>query len=213
MKRLLAAALVLCAAVGLASYASADVHWGFADAKFYNSQANAAGKTDVDSVFACGTTVRADTTAPYLMDSAMQGFALFSAATATRDSIPYLGLIISPSPGSSVGMDSVYVGLQVSLDGANWVTVTQTQTFLAATTYPPIASACLLELASSNTVGIVWKQNIANTANAVSWLLQDATAPSNLQLFGFRYARAILTSFDTTGCLQAKWCHWMDDDD
>jgi len=214
MKRLLAAALVLACAVGLTSQASAAVRWDIGNPlRFVTSvAANVGGTTGVDTLYSCGTAARNDTTQAFSLLDAMNAAAMFSAATATRDSIPYLGVYVHPSPGSSVGMDSVYIGLQLSMDGANWVSVTPTQTFLAGTTIPAIASVALLELASSNTVGIIYKQNIANTANAIASLLQEATAPSNLQLFGFQYGRVILTSFDATGCLAIRIGHWKEVD-
>lgn len=135
--------------------------------------------------------------------------------TAVQDSL--FALVFCVGGGTAAPtIDSVYVGMQVSIDGFSWVSTTVTGgpagTFLAdafVTGKPPIASAGAIESSSSNQVCLEYNVTLP-AINKYTMGGSGSTAPTDQQWFGWRYARWIVTwsLVDETDVLSAWVGHF-----
>jgi hypothetical protein len=138
-----------------------------------------------------------------------------SAATSVVvDSLTWFGFYVGSGGPSAATADTVYVGQQVSIDGVSWVSVTNTEVFLAASTIPPIASSVLLECSSSNQFGKQYQQaRSATGALTSSFVNQGATAPTDETLFGWNYIRWVITwsAADAGSAFTCFVSHWSEE--
>lgn len=100
---------------------------------------------------------------------------------------------------SAPSIDSVYIGMQVSIDGISWVSTTVTGgpagTFLAdafVTGKPPIASAGVIEATSSNSLCLEYNV-LLGAIPKYAMGGNSTTAPTDQTFFGWKYARWIVT--------------------
>jgi hypothetical protein len=101
----------------------------------------------------------------------------------------------------TVAADSVYMTLQVSDDGINWITTTPTSTYEPAGLGSITNGADLLEIGSSNSFACVLRQRTGATASGSVFFKNaepSGTAPTWQQIHGWTYLRLIVQS-DVTG--------------
>lgn len=208
MKRILAALLaVVCisAIVGSAEAGTGN-RWVTEPVMWRTSAANVAGHVD-SSVFSHGS-LKADTSAAI---AATALWAVPDFDVSAMDSTVWSILYIKGRTGASTtqGTDSVYVDVQVSVDGTNWVTATPTRAFITGTTH---GGLICLEQSGADSYGIPLKIVRASTGLAVNILgpAGGATAPSWLQLWGWPYLRFIVNS-DCNGQFVGEVGHWTAD--
>lgn len=148
----------------------------------------------IDSVSVRHATVAADTTVPIPMDGWVTMPDAHRSDVAAIDTTHFAIFYMVPVNRNLVTTaDSVYIGAQVSMDGATWVATTPTQTFIAATLGGDTHNgAALLEGGASNSFAVVLKQHVAATGYSLGF--SSATVPTWLQLYGWRYIRFIVHS-------------------
>lgn len=204
MKRILAALLaVVCisAIVGSAEAGTGN-RWVTEPVMWRTSAANVAGYVD-SSVFSHAS-LKADTSAAI---AATALWAVPDFDVSAMDSTVWSILYIKGRTGASTtqGTDSVYVDVQVSVDGTNWVTATPTRAFNTGTTH---GGAIYLEASSSDSYGIPIK--IVRASTGLSVLIDSATAPSTIKLWGWPFLRFIVNS-DCNGQFVGEVGHWTAD--
>jgi hypothetical protein len=130
--------------------------------------------------------------------------------TAAIDSLPWFLFNVQPTANASftAAADSFGVVAQVSMDGVTWVTATATRSF-DATRAAGQQIATLVENNSSNGAGVLFKfQSIAPYAAGTAYVQDGATAPSWINLFGWRYIRFLVQSCGATGEYRGFVDHW-----
>jgi hypothetical protein len=217
MKRILA--LVALAFLGFNAFAPPvaqavlpGYRWVYEDLNWRTNRDG--GIVDSTITTVSNTDFSSDTTAAFPLDHvymASDG----GVTTAVVDSLTMLSLCIGGA-ASAPSIDSVYVGMQVSIDGISWVSTVVTGgpagTFLAdafVTGKPPIASAGAIESASSNQLCIEYNV-ILGAIPKYSMAGSGSTAPTDQQWFGWHYARWIVTwsLVDETDILKAWVGHY-----
>lgn len=210
MKRLLATMLALVAAVSLAGSAHADFiqnpRWVLDDVRWINTQVPSLA----DSDYICGSAARLDTTVALITDKWLDGIAPSPRAGTAVDStdwaVFYLIPINSTRSGVTVSADSIYLQTQVSMDGETWALTTPTISFQVANTVRPYGTGgFVLEASSTNSFARAYKINWAATGQHTTALV--GTAPTDNQLWGWRYVRFIVGQANG-GCYKALLGHW-----
>ena len=172
------------------------------------------GVVDSTIVTVSNTDFSSDTTAAYPLERLYFPFD-GGVTTAVVESLTTMTFCIGAA-GSAPSIDSVYVGMQLSIDGTSWVSTTVTGgpagTFLAdafVTGKPPIASAGAIEASSSNSLCLDYNVHLPAIPKYVMGI-NGATAPTDQQFYGWRYARWIVTwsLVDETDVLQAWVGHY-----
>jgi len=127
------------------------------------------------------------------------------------DSTLYLAFHLYPTATTALtaDADSFLLVTQVSMDGASWVTVTPNQVF-DATRPAGLRGAVFVENNSLNGFSEVYKNTIAITT-IPSIVLDGATAPTDLQMFGWRFVRWIVQTCGGQGEFSAFVNHWSSD--
>jgi hypothetical protein len=131
--------------------------------------------------------------------------------TAAVDSIPHFAFTVTPTanPNLTAAADSFGLIVQVSQDGRNWVVVTPNHTF-DATRAAGNRIATYTENNSSDGVTVLFKYiSVAPFAAGTAFALDGATAPTDLQWFGWHFVRFILGDLGYTGEFAATIDHWQ----
>ena len=214
MKRLVAALLAAMVMVALAATAHAEagqasvVDWRWEPLTVLNSCATCVGgKITPDSTFFRQAGLRSDTTSNILTTIFKQPPSIGQSATA--DTALYGILLMTPTAGTTLaeGMDSIYVDMQVSMDGITWLTATPTQLFNVGTTH---AGAFYISQTSQNSIGVPIRQVHSLVAGATGDLLTalaTTTAPVAKGWFGYPLMRFIVSS-DANGEFMFQLGHW-----
>jgi len=125
------------------------------------------------------------------------------------DTVLVFSFALEPSKNTAftAGADSFMVGLQLSMDGSNWVNATPTHTFDATRTSGSDKLATYTENNSLNFVQVFFNQTmpVTNSPLAVG---DGATAPTWTSTFGWRLARFIIGTCGFTGEYTASLGHW-----
>lgn len=218
-KRLLgfatAVALALCSVIpAFAENATPLPRWQWQNLMFRNAAAVnvVASGFLADSVSASGNTARADTTAPVILPALGMYIPMYP-PTATAESLTVAAFRLEPDPNGTVTVaaDSIYLNMQLSMDGTNWVTATPTGiAFQAANTVNATQiGAFVLEAGSQDVFTRFYKQQYE--AGGSLSLPTQAGTPTDVKWFGWRYARWIVGFGDATnsaGVFRAQFGYW-----
>lgn len=208
MRKFLLACITLAAFVGVAN-ADIPQFWAGKGIPMRFALANGtANPTYMDSATFCrgATTQHADTSDAIDLSSLTFPPISVSPNASALDTVPFFRVMVVPSPttASTVGSDTLYLGVQVSLDGNNWTTVgTPTRTYVASgwTANSIVAT----ELNSNESY--VWNFRQSDPDLNV-WTIDNlGTAPTPNQLAGYPYMRLIVSG-DWTGCLKMTVYGW-----
>lgn len=194
---------------GVASKSDAFPNWH--QVKFRTQQLGIGGYVD-SMVTRNASGSRVDTTATIEKWewTPLTGDAIRGAQSASiPDTVAFFALLVTPSTSGQFAQsgDSINVVTQVSLDGKNWVTATVTDNSIAGG--PATSVEAVVELASSNTYGLLYEQvsDDAANGNGILTTLAGATAPSDQALWAFPFIRFIIVS-DLVGEYEAKVGYW-----
>jgi hypothetical protein len=112
------------------------------------------------------------------------------------------------STNYTAAADSFGLVTQVSMDGNTWISMTPNHVF-DATRAAGSRIAIYVENNSMNGVTVLFKNiGVAAYAAGTAFTLDGATAPTDLQWFGWRYVRFILQGCGMTGEYSASIDHW-----
>lgn len=209
MRKWLLSLAALLAVFSLAPPAHAFPNW--MQVKWRTQQLGQTGYVD-SLVIRSASGMHVDTTATIekWKWSPLSGDAVRGAYSVTiPDTVVSFALVVTPTTNgiyTSSG-DSINVVTQVSLDGKNWITALVTDNAIAGG--PATTVEAVVELASSNTFGLVYEQVTDDAANGNGLLttLAGATAPSDQSLWAFPFIRFIIVS-DLVGEYEAKIGYW-----
>ncbi len=203
--------LIACAIAHAGTYV-----WVSDDLKFRTTLANSGtvGVTVDSAVVRNGSTTAQttyDTTVAFPLRSCeFTDNAMLSGKTAAVDSIPHIAFTFEPTANTNftAGADSFGVIVQVSVDDINFVTMTPNHVFDA--TRPADQRAALyIENNATNGVTVLFKNvSLAAYAAGTAFTLDGATAPTDLQWFGWNYVRFIVADCGYTGEFHATIDHW-----